>query len=76
MTWAEAKKRVTAAGGVFVRQGSTAHEKWRLPNGTLVLLLGKHRQQQIPVGIAADILKAIEADRCKGAQVKCTQEGT
>lgn len=65
MTWAEAKKRVVAAGGVFVRQGSTSHEKWRLPNGTLMILSAKHRQQQIPAGIAADILKIIESDRNK-----------
>ena len=62
-TWKDVKREVKEAGGVFVRQGATSHEIWRLPNGTRVNLRSKYPNQQVTKSVRDRVRADIEALR-------------
>ncbi len=55
MTWRQLRKLVLKAGGTLVSGGP--FETWRLPNGQLVKLDAKHRNQQVRTSVLKLILK-------------------
>ena len=59
MTWADLRRRVKDAGGVFVRSGKGAREVWRLPSGKIVTLQAKHLKQQVSKSVRDRVLQAV-----------------
>ncbi|MBU0646323.1 type II toxin-antitoxin system HicA family toxin [Patescibacteria group bacterium] len=61
--WGDLIKEVKAAGGIFVRQNSTSHQIWRLPNGRIVILLTKHLKEQVNLRTCERIRQRIRQPR-------------